>query len=122
LNGCQLTFYTGQNRKHGHQTVCEWLLHEVRRLGIHGATVINAAEGVGHEGARHAAHALRLADQPLQIILAVTDDEAEQILALVMAENVHVFYTRFPIEFGVIGDDPAKPAHKRFSLTGRSPK
>ena len=34
MNGYQLTFYTEQNRKHGHQTVCEWLLHEVRQLGI----------------------------------------------------------------------------------------
>ena len=122
MNGCQLTFYTEQNRKHGHGTVCEWLLHEARRLGIRGATVIHAAEGVGHAGAHHAAHALRLADQPVQIILAVTDDEAERILEAVRAENVHVFYTRFPIEFGVIGDDAPHKAHKHFSLIGRSSK
>jgi PII-like signaling protein len=123
VNGYQLTFYTEQNRRHGHQTVCEWLLHEARKLGIHGATVISAAEGVGHAGAHHAAHVLKLADQPLQIILAVTEDEAERMLAIVRAENVHVFYTRFPIEFGVIGGgDSAQPhkAHKTFSLTGRS--
>ncbi|QCP49932.1 DUF190 domain-containing protein [Trinickia violacea] len=125
MNGYQLTFYTEQNRKHGHQTVCEWLLHEARRLGIRGATVISAAEGVGHAGAHHAPHVLKLADQPLQIILAVTGDEAERMLAIVRAENVHVFYTRFPIEFGVIGDDDsdeAQPhkAHKTFSLIGRS--
>jgi len=33
-----------------------------------------------------------------------------------------VFYTRFPIEFGIIGDDvPPKPP-KHFSLYGRSPR
>jgi PII-like signaling protein len=104
MNGYQLTFYTEQNRKHGHQTVCEWLLHEVRQLGIGGATVINCAEGFGHAGSHHAAHMLRLDDQPVQIILAVTEKEA----------------MRFPIEFGVIGDDvPHKPS-KHFSLFGRS--
>ncbi len=119
MNGYQLTFYTEQNRRHGHQTVCEWLLHKVRELGIHGATVISAAEGIGHAGASHAAHMLSLADQPVQIILALTEEEAEQILKVVRAENVHVFYTRFPIEFGVLGDDaPQKPKH--FSLFGRS--
>jgi PII-like signaling protein len=120
MNGYQLTFYTEQNRKHGHQTVCEWLLHEVRQLGIVGATVINCAEGIGHAGSHHAAHMLRLDDQPVQIILAVTETEAGQLLARVRAENVHVFYMRFPVEFGVIGDDaPHKPS-KHFSLPGRS--
>ena len=80
MNGYQLTFYTEQNRKHGHRTVSEWLLHEVRELGIHGATVISCAEGTGHAGAHHAAHMLKLADQPLQIILAVTEEEAERML------------------------------------------
>jgi PII-like signaling protein len=120
MNGYQLTFYTEQNRKHGHQTICEWLLHEVRQIGIHGATVINCAEGIGHAGAHHAAHMLKLADQPLQIILAVTEDEAERILDVVRAENVHVFYTRLPIEFGVIGDDLPPKLSKRFSPSGRS--
>jgi PII-like signaling protein len=103
MNGYQLTFYTEKNRKHGHQTVCEWFLQQSRELGIRGVTVINCAEGIGHAGARHAAHVLKLTDQPLQIILAVTDDEAERLLAIVRAEGVHVFYVRYPVEFGVIG-------------------
>jgi len=65
---------------------------------------------------------LKLADQPLQIILAVTEDEAEHILDVVRAENVHVFYTRFPIEFGIIGDDVSPKPPKHFSLYGRSPR
>jgi PII-like signaling protein len=112
MNGYQLTFYSEQNKRHGHRTVCEWLLDKVRELGIGGASVINCAEGIGHAGAHHAAHALKLADQPVQIILAVTEEEAERLLALVRAENVHVFYVRTPIEFGVIGEDdvPNKPS------------
>jgi PII-like signaling protein len=112
MNGYQLTFYTEQNRKHGRQNVCDWLLDEASRLGIHGATVINAAEGIGHAGARHAAHMLSTADQPVQIVLALSEEEAETILNIVRAEKVHVFYTRFPIEFALIGDDePPKPAN-----------
>ena len=116
MNGCQLTFYTGQNRKHGHQTVCEWLLHEVRALGIRGATVISCAQGVGHAGAHHSAHALSLADQPQQIILAATDDEADRLLDIVRAANAHLFYVRVPVEFGWIGGEPADdaPKHARF--------
>ena len=121
MNGYQLTFYTEHNRKHGHQTVCEWLLHEVRQLGIGGATVINCAEGIGHAGSRHAAHMLKLDDQPVQIILAVTDDEARRLLDLVKAEHVHVFYTRAPIEYGLLGEDDPEHTPKKFSLFHRNP-
>lgn len=120
MNGYQLTFYTEKNSRHGHQTVCEWLLHKTRELGIVGATVIHCAEGVGHAGAHHAAHGLRLNDQPLQIILAVTEQQEEQLLALVRAEGAQVFYTRAPVEFGFIGDDASSKPGKPFPLFKRN--
>ncbi|MGF6727210.1 PII-like signaling protein [Paraburkholderia sp. GAS41] len=107
MNGYQLTFYTEKNRRHGHRTVCEWLLQQIRELNICGATVINCAEGIGHAGAHHAAHVLKLTDQPLQIILAVTEEESQRLLDIVRAEGVHVFYVRVPVEFGlIVGDAP----------------
>ena len=119
MNGYQLTFYTEQNRHHGHHSVTEWLLHEAKQLGIHGATVINCAEGTGHAGAHHAAHMLNLGDQPVQVILAVTEDEADRMLDAIKAEHVHVFFTRSPIEFGLLGDDGTDAARKHFSFFGR---
>jgi PII-like signaling protein len=119
MNGYQLTFYTERNRRHGHQSVCDWLLTEARRLGVKGATVIDCAEGTGHAGAHHAPHGFRLADQPVQIVLAVTEDEAAHLLALVQSEGVHVFYTKIPVEFGVIGDSEPKPEHHLFPLRKR---
>jgi PII-like signaling protein len=116
MNGFQLTFYTERNQRHGARTVCEWLLHEVRELGIRGATVIGGSEGIGHAGAHHAAHALRLDDQPVQIVLAVTEDEARRLIEIVEAERVHLFYTRAPIEFGMLGEDDPQHRSKKFSL------
>ncbi|WP_118180111.1 DUF190 domain-containing protein [Paraburkholderia phosphatilytica] len=117
MKGFQLTFYTEQNKRHGRHTVCEWLLHEVKTLGIRGATVISGSEGVGHAGAHHAAHMLKLADQPVQIIVVVSEEESERLLDAVRAENVHLFYTRLPIEFGLLGDDESThPSSSRFSL------
>ena len=120
MNGYQLTFYTEQNRKCGHLTFCEWILQEVRKRGIRGATVISAAEGIGHAGAHHAAHILKLADQPVQVILTVTESEADEILEAVRAENVHVFYTRAPIEFGLLGEDPPPKKARTFFRFHRS--
>lgn len=122
MNGYQLTFYTEQSRRHGQHTICEWLLHEAKQLGIHGATVINCAQGMGHAGAHHAAHVLKLTDQPMQIILAVTEDEAQRMLDIVRAAHVHVFYTRSPIEFGVLGGDAPRGEPKHFSIFRRKPQ
>ncbi|CAH2801770.1 MAG: FIG00453397: hypothetical protein [uncultured Caballeronia sp.] len=113
MNGYQLTFYTEQNRKCGHLTFCEWLLQEVRKRGIRGAMVTSAAEGIGHAGAHHAAHILKLADQLGQVILVVTEHKADELEA-VRATNVHVFYTRVPIEFGLLGEDPPPKKAKTF--------
>lgn len=122
MNGYQLTFYTEQNRHHGPRTVSEWLLHEAKQLGIHGATVINCAQGTGHAGAHHAAHMLKLADQPVQIIFAATEGEAQRMLDAVKAAGVHVFYTRSPIEFGVLGGEALPGEQKHFSLFKRKPQ
>lgn len=116
MNGYQLTFYTERNRRHGHQAVCDWLLAEARRLGVKGATVIDCAEGSGHAGAHHAPHGLRVSDQPVQIVLALTADEAGRLLALVQVEGVHVFYTKIPVEFGVIGAGVPKPERHLFPI------
>jgi PII-like signaling protein len=114
MNGYQLTFYTERNRHHHTQPVCDWLLGEARKLGVMGATVIDCAEGTGHAGAHHAPHAFRVADQPVQVVLAVTVEEAERLLAIVEAAGVHVFYTRVPVEFGVIGADALHREHRLF--------
>jgi PII-like signaling protein len=111
MHGYQLTFYMGQGRQHGHLRACDWLLEQVRRLGIRGVTVVNCAEGIGHAGAHHAAHRLRLADQPVQIVMAVTEDEAACVLDIVRAADLHVFYVRVPVEFGLIGGTPPRDAH-----------
>ena len=78
--GYQLTFYTEKNRRHGHQSVVECLLSIAKLVGIHGATVLAASEGVGHAGARHAARFFELADQPQLVIFAVTEGEADGLL------------------------------------------
>lgn len=53
MQGFQLTFFTQQNRRHGSLPLSEWLIQEARKLGIAGATLIDAAEGFGHERKLH---------------------------------------------------------------------
>ena len=104
MNGFQLTFFMQQDRRHGHQSLADWLVNEARRLGINGATLFGASEGFGHHGRIHSARFFELADQPLEVVMAVSAEEAERIFQRLEQEKVHLFYVKTPIEFGTIGE------------------
>ena len=38
--------------------------------------------------------------------MAVTEEECDRLFARLEAENVHVFYVKAPVEFGVLGEAP----------------
>jgi len=105
MQGYQITFFTQQDRKHGHEPLAQWLMASARQLGIGGATLSASAQGFGHHGHLHSAHFFDLADQPLEITMALGADDAERLFALLKAENVQVFYVKSQIEFGMLGED-----------------
>ena len=103
MNGYLLTFFTQKNRTHDEKTVAEWILTEAKRLGIRGATLLTASEGFGSDGQFHSSNFFDLEDQPIQVMMAVTDAELGRLFARIEAEDLRVFYTKAPIEFGVTG-------------------
>ncbi len=103
MQGYQLSFFTQQDRSHKGQPLAHWLVEEARRLGIGGATLIPASEGFGHHRRLHSAHFFELADQPLEVVMAVTAEEADRLLEHLRAEGVQVFYVKAPVEFGMLG-------------------
>lgn len=103
MQGYQLTFFTQQNRTHHGKPLAEWLIGEARQLKVGGATLLAASEGFGQAGKIHAAHFFELADQPQIVTLVVSEAEAENFLQRLQEENVQVFYTRTPVEYGVTG-------------------
>jgi uncharacterized protein len=103
MNGTLLRFYVHENRKHDHILLYEWLLEHAKKLGIHGGSAFRAIAGFGRHGVLHEEHFFELAgDMTVEIDFAVTDAEADQLLALIREENVRVFYARIPIEYGVV--------------------
>lgn len=104
MQGYQLTFFTHQNRQHRHMPLAEWLLRAARDLGIGGATIIAAAEGYGHHRRIHSARFFEIGDQPQEILMAVTEDEARRLFDLLRSEGVHLVYVKIPVEFGVLGE------------------
>jgi PII-like signaling protein len=105
--GYQITFFTQQSRRHKGKPLADWLVHLAHDLGISGATVVPGSEGFGHHGRIHAARFFELADQPLEVQMAVTREEAERLFERLKAEGVHLFYVKTPVEFGVLGEPEA---------------
>ena len=101
--GYQLSFFTNQDHKHHGKPVSEWLVEEARKLGISGATLVNATEGFGQHRRIHSTHFFDLSDQPQEVILAVTAEEADNLFKRINDESIKVFYTKTKIEFGVLG-------------------
>lgn len=105
MHGYQLTFFTQQDHRHHGKSLAHWLVEEARAIGIGGATLLAASEGFGHHRRIHSVHFIELTDQPLEVIMAVTAEEADRLFAKLKAEKVKLFYTKTPVEFGTTGEE-----------------
>lgn len=103
MHGYQLTFYTQQDRKHAGLPMSEWLVQEARRMGIGGATVIAAQEGFGHSHRLHSARFFELADQPVEITMALSGVDVDRLFARLREVDLDLFYVKSAIEFGSTG-------------------
>jgi len=103
MMGYQVTFYSQQGRRIGHKPVQDWLMALCRSLGIEGATTVAGTEGIGRGGKVHSAHFFELADQPLEITMALTEAQCTSLFALLQQQNADLFYVKTAVEFGVVG-------------------
>lgn len=105
MTGYQLTFFTQQDRRHGHQPLAEWLMTLVQSMQIRGATLRTAQEGIDSHHKLHSAHFFELTDQPVEVTMVVSEEESEKLFALLNAEpGLHLFYAKTAVEFGTIGE------------------
>ena len=71
-------------------------------MGIHGASAFKAIAGFGRHGVLHEQHFFELAgDLTVEVVLAITDEEADRLLAKIRDEQLTLFYVRMPIECGI---------------------
>ncbi len=103
MQGFQVSFISEQSRNIGHQRVTEWLIQLAADLGISGCTVFAGAESVGSDGRRHSARFFELADQPIEVVMAVTAAQAERLFERIGITDTRLFYIKTPIEFGELG-------------------
>jgi PII-like signaling protein len=103
MKGYQISFLAEQNRRIGHKQAMEWLLQLAKELGISGCTVFSGVESFGADGRRHSARFFELADQPMEIVMAVTEEQAERLFERIGIADTKIFYIKMPIEYGQLG-------------------
>ena len=103
MNGYQISFFTHQDKRHEGKPLGDWLVQLAREMGLSGATLIPAAEGFGHKRHIHSMHFFELTDQPQEVIMAVTEEEALRLFERLRSEDVSLFYVKTPVEFGTVG-------------------
>lgn len=102
MNGVRLDIYMEEFARHHHLALYEWLLEHARKNGIKGGTAFKAIGGFGRY------HVLREhfyelgSNVPILVQFVVSEAEADGLLKMLEEEHLHVFYTRTPVEFGVL--------------------
>jgi PII-like signaling protein len=107
MHGYQITFFTQQDRRHGNEPLAQWLLAAARQLGIRGATLTGALQGLGHDGITHSVNLFDQGDQPVQVTMVVSHEEDVQLFTYLDKAQVHLFFVKTAVEFGTLGPQDA---------------
>ena len=107
MQGVYLKFYVPEKRRHHGILAYEWLLEAARKQGIHGGSAFRAIAGFGRHGKLHEDHFFELAgDVSVEVGFALTEEQAQKLLACLAGEELRMFYLKVPLEMGVVGTEP----------------
>jgi PII-like signaling protein len=107
MQGVYLKFYVQEKRHHHGILAYEWLLEAAKKQGIHCGSAFRAVAGFGRHGKLHEEHFFELAgDVSVEVGFALTEEEAQKLLAHLSGEKLQMFYIKVPLEMGVVGDEP----------------
>jgi uncharacterized protein len=110
MQGSFCRFYVHENARHRHRLLWEWLLEQANQLGIRGGSAFRAMAGFGRHHVLHEDHFFELAGTlTVEVEFIVTEEEGKQLLDLVRAEKVRVFYALIPARFGILNPDSSDP-------------
>ncbi len=110
MQGYQLSFITELDRRIEGKQPMEWLMHQAKLLGITGVTAFSGVESIGSHGRRHSARFFELTDQPIEIMMAVSQTQATQLFDKINATDTRLFYIKTPIEYGELGTQSVMPS------------
>lgn len=104
MQGVCIKIFVSEARLHNGMLAYEWLLEQARVMGIVGGTAVRAIAGYGRHGRLHEEAFFELAGElTVEVEFLTSEVQAERLLELLKKENLQLFYTRMPAEYGVTG-------------------
>ena len=103
MKGYEVTFFTHEDCFHGSTQMSDWLMLSALDLGLRGATVVTRSEGYGHNRHVHSARLFEPADNPQEIVMIVSEEELDHLFNHLQEEEVHLFYVKKSVEYGMLG-------------------
>jgi PII-like signaling protein len=117
-----LRLYMHESRRFRGMLLYEWLLEQVRKLGVHGGSAFRAVAGFGRHGVLLEQNFFELAGElPVVAEFVVSDIDAERILALIRKENIDLMYVCWPAEYSTTAAPAAPGAAPPASTTAAAP-
>jgi PII-like signaling protein len=105
MQGACLKVYMTEVQKHDGKLLYEWVLERAKNMGVPGGSVFRAIAGYGRHGKLHEETFFELAaDLPVELEFVASDQQIDQLLELVEHERLRLFYVKYPVTSGVIGD------------------
>jgi PII-like signaling protein len=97
-----LKLFVSESQRHHGKLLHEWLLEQAKAMGIGGGTAVRAMAGFGRHGRLHEEAFFELAgDLPVEVEFLLSEIQADQLLALLKTEGLHLCYARMPVEYGI---------------------
>lgn len=105
MQGVYLKFFVCQSHKHHSVLVYEWLLEQAKKKGYPGGSAFLSLASFGQSHRLHEGHFFELgSDLSVEVSFALSDAQASEFLLFLKKENVNLFYTKSPIDFGFTKD------------------
>ena len=103
MKGFQISLFAEQGQCIEGKMTTEWLMHLAKSLGITGTTTLAGIESFGTDGRRHSAKFFELSDQPVEILMAVTEQQSAALFEKIRTTDTRLFYIKMPVEYGELG-------------------
>jgi len=110
MKGYQISFFAEQGQRIEGKMTTEWLMHLAKSLGITGTTTFAGVESFGSDGHRHSAKFFELSDQPVETMMAVTEQQSAALFEKLKTTNTRLFYIKMPVEYGELGTQATSTA------------
>ena len=101
MNGLYLKFIMQESVRHKGHLVHEWLVNVAIELGLPGCSVFRSIAGYGHHARLHEQAFIELQGTlPIEVVFALSAEDADRLLQRVAIEKLKLFYIRMPVEYG----------------------